>query len=137
MLWFLANLTSIPSQKKKFLKLQECLQYVGNAACLLRRARCGLSFCFVHLSFCLVHLSFCFVHLSLCFIHFLFVLYICRSVLYIFFLFCTFVVLFCIFVFLFCTFVSSDLPLFFCQVTCSDLFFFRLVTLFNAWRQGF
>ena len=50
MLWFLANLTSTPSQKKKFLKLQECLQYFGNAACLLRRARCGLSFCFVHLS---------------------------------------------------------------------------------------
>ena len=72
MLWFLANLTLIPSQKKKFLKLQECLQYVGNAACLLRRARCGLFFCFVHLSFCFVHLSFCFVHLSFCFVYFSF-----------------------------------------------------------------
>ena len=69
MLWFLANLTSIPSQKKKFLKLQECLQYVGNAACLLRRARCGLSFCFVHLSFCFVHLSSMFCTFSFCFVH--------------------------------------------------------------------
>ena len=95
MLWFLANLTLIPSQKKKFLKLQECLQYVGNPACLLRRARCGLSFCFVHLSFCFVNLSFCFVHLSFCFVY------------------------------LSLSFVHSSLQisLFFCQVTCSYLFF--------------
>ena len=58
-------------------------------------------------------------------------------VLYIFFLFCTFVVLFCIFVFLFCTFVSSDLPLFSVRSLVQICFFFRLVTLFNAWRQGF
>ena len=81
---------------------------------------------YIFFLFCTFVVLFC--TFSFCFVHFL-------SVLYIFFLFCTFVVLFCIFVFLFCTFVSSDLPLFFCQVTCSDLFFFRLVTLFNAWRQ--
>ena len=95
---------------------------------------------YIFFLFCTFVVLFC--TFSFCFVHFLSVLYIfflfctiCLYVLYIFFLFCTFAVLFCIFVFLFCTFVSSDLPLFFCQVTCSDLFFFRLVTLFNAWRQ--